>query len=1125
MNKSKFLKKSLAMLLALMLVLAMIPLSASAAPSGQFKVTASGDVTETADGWNVAYDYSATLPSVSFETAAGESVDYVDEDGNTQDVPATNTVQLWRDDDGVPAPLTIKVDNNGEVTEHVIRWSMAAAAGPEDVSVEYATIGDGTNTITGSVDGNTINFVIPFGVNWDADDIAINFNNVLDDRDYKPTGLTVETNTTKGVEGKITVTSQRDGEEVEFFVNVKWENALTAITLGDYEGKFQVKPDTDPDAGKAVDNNYIDFIVPNRDVDVTDLTTSFTVGSAFTSIVYNDGTNHDMVNGQNGNYDQAMAPNRETITLTNAYGGEIVYRIGFIVTTTDTEITALTATIGTDVYDGTVDGENLEVIVPADANLRSVKVTFTGPIGDTNKPKIGPASGSTPAEDEFDANCEASLTISNYTAPIRLVVTSADGTVKDYYTLTITKAEAPQNDPRVTSAKVVLNPDQEDEYTATGDIDQEKNTITFEVPYSTTEAMVRDANYAFAKTSQTSWTSDAPTGSTSWKLEGSKLGVKSNDNTTEKTYTIVFDRMDPQTGKTISNFQLSTSDNEYEKAYNNNKNFDVTVSGNEFKVTVPTSQTGNLYPSFELSQGAALYKVAGTAAHAKDALVSTFVEVNDYDAIDGDYVTALTASDYADGYVYFIADEKLAYDIENNNDTKALTYDQMKNTYKGNYTEYTLKVTKQDNTEHRLLTLSADDGLVTATFEGDDRSIINLSVPYSYAKNGTPFFFDFTTSEGATFGPAWVYSGSTVDVPAISGGAVSYNGTELVADPATYTAYNADNNNIAFAVKETSAGSGEYALYWGGTTPNFDTDTTYGLRVIAEDGGFTAYTIGKITVRDAETGANLTSAKVNNTQATINNTANTVTVSLPYGTNLGQTTLTLAADKLASIQVDTGSRYSTYDPDAIYDLTKGAKIQVTAENGDTKKEYALTATLGDMFSDVAEDQWYYDYVLEAAELGIVKGNPDGTFKPNDKVTRADFALMTVRMLGVDEDSLEFTTTAFTDVNDETYNAAAIQYCAEKGLIGGDGDGKFRPNDSITRQEAAKIIAEALELTETDDELFTDDNLIHEWAEDYVYQCKAAGIFGGDAGTGNFRPTDAISRAETAKIMVVAYNNK
>ena len=1140
MNKSKFLKKSLAMLLALMLVFAMIPLSASAAPSGQFKVTASGDVTETADGWNVAYDYSATLPSVSFETAAGESVDYVDEDGNTQDVPATNTVQLWRDDDGVPAPLTIKVDNNGEVTEHVIRWSMAAAAGPEDVSVEYATIGDGTNTITGSVDGNTINFVIPFGVNWDADDIAINFNNVLDDRDYKPTGLTVETNTTKGVEGKITVTSQRDGEEVEFFVNVKWENALTAITLGDYEGKFQVKPDTDPDAGKAVDNNYIDFIVPNRDVDVTDLTTSFTVGSAFTSIVYNDGTNHDMVNGQNGNYDQAMAPNRETITLTNAYGGEIVYRIGFIVTTTDTEITALTATIGTDVYDGTVDGENLEVIVPADANLRSVKVTFTGPIGDTNKPKIGPASGSTPAEDEFDANCEASLTISNYTAPIRLVVTSADGTVKDYYTLTITKAEAPQKNPQVTSAKVVLWPGTDNEYTATGSIDQsEDGKITFTVPYRTTDTDIDNAEFAFAKTSQTSWDStNNPDASSTWTVkDGGKLGVASNDTDDAKVYTIVFDRMDPETGKSISNFSLSEADWEQLKPYNNNKTFDVTVSGTEFQVTLPDTNTPtSLYPDFTLSEGAALYYVraekSGTdtdvqadkkvnGATIKAAKVAAY-------AANGEGTDALTGDELSNGAIYLIADEKLAYDIDNDIlDSK--DYDTIKNTYKGNFVQYTLKVTNKDNTEHRLTSLSADDGKVIGTFQTNNKTVIDLSVPNSYAKKGTPFFFDFTTSEGATFGPAWVYSGSTVDVPAISGGAVSYNGTELVADPAAYHAYNADNNNIAFAVKETSVGSGEYALYWGGTAPAFDTDTTYGLRVIAEDGSFTDYTIGKITVRDAETGASLTSAKVNGVQASIGTKA--VNATLNYGANLGQVTLDLEADYMATIYVDDAASANgpvaanVYDANKKYDFSKGGKIIVTSESGKETTEYTLNLTTGDMFSDVAEDQWYYDYVLEAAELGIVKGNPDGTFKPNDQVTRADFALMTVRMLGVDEDGLEFTTTAFTDVNDETYNAAAIQYCAEKGLIGGDGDGKFRPNDSITRQEAAKIIAEALELTETDDELFADDSLIHEWAEDYVYQCKAAGIFGGDAGTGNFRPTDAISRAETAKIMVVAYNNK
>ena len=140
------------------------------------------------------------------------------------------------------------------------------------------------------------------------------------------------------------------------------------------------------------------------------------------------------------------------------------------------------------------------------------------------------------------------------------------------------------------------------------------------------------------------------------------------------------------------------------------------------------------------------------------------------------------------------------------------------------------------------------------------------------------------------------------------------------------------------------------------------------------------------------------------------------------------------------------------------------------------------------------------------------------------MTRGDFAVMLTNMLGVTE-LPHVVNNPFADVNEDIYYSDAIAYCYEQGYIGGYPDGSYRAEETITRQEAAKIIAEALELTETDDELFTDDNLIHEWAEDYVYQCKAAGIFGGDAGTGNFRPTDAISRAETAKIMVVAYNNK
>ena len=132
------------------------------------------------------------------------------------------------------------------------------------------------------------------------------------------------------------------------------------------------------------------------------------------------------------------------------------------------------------------------------------------------------------------------------------MVTAADGDSNAYYTLTITKAEAPQKNPQVTSAKVVLWPGTDNEYTATGNIDQsEDGKITFTVPYRTNDAAVKGAEYAFAKTSQTSWDStNNPDASSTWTVkDGGKLGVASNDTDDAKVYTIVFDRMDPETGK------------------------------------------------------------------------------------------------------------------------------------------------------------------------------------------------------------------------------------------------------------------------------------------------------------------------------------------------------------------------------------------------------------------------------------------------------------------------------------------------------------------------------------------------------------------------------------------------
>ena len=163
--------------------------------------------------------------------------------------------------------------------------------------------------------------------------------------------------------------------------------------------------------------------------------------------------------------------------------------------------------------------------------------------------------------------------------------------------------------------------------------------------------------------------------------------------------------------------------------------------------------------------------------------------------------------------------------------------------------------------------------------------------------------------------------------------------------------------------------------------------------------------------------------------------------------------------------------------------------------------------------------WFYQNVMDAVAAGIVSGRGDGTFGPNDRITRRDFAIMVSKLLLDGEDAPEATTTPFSDVSADDYALNAIAYCAENGIISGF-DGEFRPSDNITRQEAASVMKNALELTGTTSELFADDAAIATWAKANVYACKAAGVFNGDDNN-NFNPTSTLTRAEAASIMVNA----
>ncbi|MDO4269665.1 MAG: S-layer homology domain-containing protein [Eubacteriales bacterium] len=100
--------------------------------------------------------------------------------------------------------------------------------------------------------------------------------------------------------------------------------------------------------------------------------------------------------------------------------------------------------------------------------------------------------------------------------------------------------------------------------------------------------------------------------------------------------------------------------------------------------------------------------------------------------------------------------------------------------------------------------------------------------------------------------------------------------------------------------------------------------------------------------------------------------------------------------------------------------------------------------------------WAAKYIGYLESLGVVNGYPDGSFKPDQTISRAEFVAMVIRV-----DGLVSGANAFTDVQDSYWAADYIIAAAEKDYVGGYPDGTFQPLRDITRAEAAKIVNSVL----------------------------------------------------------------
>ena len=171
------------------------------------------------------------------------------------------------------------------------------------------------------------------------------------------------------------------------------------------------------------------------------------------------------------------------------------------------------------------------------------------------------------------------------------------------------------------------------------------------------------------------------------------------------------------------------------------------------------------------------------------------------------------------------------------------------------------------------------------------------------------------------------------------------------------------------------------------------------------------------------------------------------------------------------------------------------------------------------FADVQESQWFFDAIQYVYEKGIFSGVSDREFSPNGSMSRAMFVTVLGRLAGIDVE-LYRKNSAFSDVEGQAYYAPYVSWAASVGITSGMGNGKFAPEDLVTRAQMAKFIVnfyQAMEIElpeEVTDQTPKDLADIPDYAKDSVLLLWKIGFFKGDL-NGNFNPTQYATRAEAA----------
>lgn len=305
---------------------------------------------------------------------------------------------------------------------------------------------------------------------------------------------------------------------------------------------------------------------------------------------------------------------------------------------------------------------------------------------------------------------------------------------------------------------------------------------------------------------------------------------------------------------------------------------------------------------------------------------------------------------------------------------------------------------------------------------------------------------------------------------------------------------------------------------------NFTVEKASGVKVVGSDNSETTYTqvdqggsSGGSSSGGSSSGGSTTTTRTITIQSSFGGKVTASASQAAQGKVITLTALPNSGYVLKSLTVTTASGTSV----PVANQSSGKyTFTMPAAAVTVKAVFAAQETDPDFpFADVAKGSWYYEGVRYAYENGLMSGTGEGTFSPDLPTGRGMLVTILYRLAG----SPAAGSASFTDVAKGQWYADGVAWASANGVVSGYPDGSFRPNDTITREQMAAILYQyariqgKLDDSRADLSIFSDLDSLSAYAKEPMSWAVAQGLFSG-VSADTLAPGGSTTRAQAAVIL-------